>query len=84
MPAVPEDTDAAVFDILVGRWRAMTVTEKMALVDQICIDVERLAIAGIVAGSPDASEVEIRYQLAQRRFGHELADAAYGDRLAAG
>ena len=62
---------------MVDRWRALSIAERVALVDQVNADVERLAVAGILAGRPDLSDVEIRYELACRRFGVALADEAY-------
>lgn len=55
----------------------MTVAERVALVEQINADVELLAVAGILAERPGLSEVEVRHELARRRFGAALADEAY-------
>lgn len=77
--AVPSDTDPAVFEMLVVQWRSMTIAERVGLVDQLCADVERLAMAGIAMQRPTASVSEIRQELARRRYGSELADAAYRD-----
>lgn len=63
---------------MVDRWRTMTIPERVALVDQMTADVELLAVAGIRSGRPELSEVEIRHELARRRFGAPLADRAYG------
>ena len=75
--SVPFDTDPAVFDLLVARWRTMTVDERVAQVDQISADVERLAVTGILAARPNLSDLEVRHQLARRRYGAGLADEAY-------
>jgi hypothetical protein len=75
--SVPLDTDPAVFDLLVDRWRTMTVEERVALVDQINADVELFAVTSILAQRTSLSEVEIRHELARRRFGSQLADEAY-------
>ena len=80
--AVPLDTDPEVFEMMVERWRTMTVADRCALVTQLNADVEGFARAGINAQFPDATEVEVNYQLARRRYGSELADAAYMDLLA--
>ena len=63
--------------MLVECWRAMTVAQRVELVDQINADVERLAVAGILAEAPGLSDVEVRHELARRRFGSTLADEAY-------
>ena len=75
--SIPADTEAEVFEILVARWRSMSIADRVALVDQINADVEVLAIAGIRHQKPQLSEIEIRHELARRRFGAGLADAAY-------
>ncbi len=63
--------------MLVERWRTMTLSERVELIDQLNADVERMAIAGILADDPDLTEVQVRYELARRRYGDELADAVY-------
>lgn len=55
----------------------MTVDERVAQVDQISADVERLAVTGILAARPNLSDLEVRHQLARRRYGAGLADEAY-------
>lgn len=55
----------------------MSVSERAGLTQQLCLDVERLARAGIVARYPTYSELEICHELARRRYGVTLADAAY-------
>ena len=74
---VPADTDPASFAILVECWRVMTILERAELTQRLCVDVERLARAGIVARYPSHSEIEVCYELARRRYGTALADAAY-------
>ncbi len=59
----------------------MDIAERVGMIKQLCFDVERLARAGIVAEHPDFTEIEVCHELARRRFGHELADAAYGGSL---
>jgi hypothetical protein len=76
-PAVPTDTSPEIFDLLVDGWRRLSIADRVALVDQINADVEMLARVGIRARHPDASEREICRELARRRYGNELADAAY-------
>jgi hypothetical protein len=75
--SVPADTGAEAFELLVARWRTMTVAERVMLVEQINADVELLAVAGIRADRPELTEVELRHELARRRFGVRLADEAY-------
>lgn len=74
---VPADTDPAVFALVVERWRSMTVAERALLADQLSGEVESIAIAAIRAERPDATDVEVRYELVRRRYGQALADEAY-------
>ena len=67
--------------MLTARWSAMSIGERAELVQQLCLDVERLARAGINARHPTYSEVEICHELARRRYGPVLADAAYAGLL---
>jgi hypothetical protein len=62
---------------MVDRWRTMTIAERVALVDQINADVELLAVTGIQSVRPDLSEIEVRHELARRRFGAVIADPAF-------
>jgi hypothetical protein len=82
--AVPADTDPTVFALVVERWRAMSIGERAELTHRLCVDVEHLARAGIVARYPAYSEIEICHELARRRYGCVLADAAYADLLRGG
>lgn len=56
--------------------------ERVGLIERLNADVELIAIAGIRSEQPNASEVEVRYQLARRRYGSEVADEAYHQLLA--
>jgi hypothetical protein len=75
--SIPADTDADPFRVLVACWRTMSIADRVELVDQIAADVELLAVAGILARDPGLSDIEVRYELARRRFGATLADEAY-------
>lgn len=80
--AIPADTDPGSFDVLVACWRAMSIAERVALVDQMHADVELLAVAGIRATRPDLAGNELLRELARRRFGAAVADEAYRHLLA--
>jgi hypothetical protein len=82
--AVPADTYPSALAILTTRWKAMSIGERAELIQQLCVDVEQLARAGIHARHPDYSETEICHELARRRFGAALADAAYAGLLPPG
>jgi hypothetical protein len=59
----------------------MTIRERAELTQQLCIDVERLARADICARHPTFIPIEISHELARRRYGAALADAAYAGLL---
>jgi hypothetical protein len=75
--SLPADTDPEVFAMLATRWRLMNVGERAQLVEQMCVDVESLARADISVRHPEFSERDICQELARRRYGSQLADAAY-------
>jgi len=75
--SVPADTDPRAFAILIERWRSMDLTERVGLIEQLCFDVERLARADIIVRHPTFTETEVCHELARRRYGDVLADAAY-------
>lgn len=55
----------------------MSVAERVALIDQMHLDLELLAPAGITATQPDLAGNALRRELASRRFGAAIADEAY-------
>jgi len=68
--------------MLVERWREMSSVERAELADQLSVDVGRMAVAGILMTHPEFTDVQVRHELARRRYGSALADAAYADLLA--
>jgi hypothetical protein len=74
---VPDDTDPEVFRRQVAAWRAMSPGERLLLADRMSVDIAEIAIAGIRCAMPGASPREVRHELARRRYGRRLADAAY-------
>ena len=82
LASIPADTSPEAFAVLVERWRSMSIAERVTLIEQLNADVELIAIAGIRMDRPDISEVELRYELARRRFGSKLADEAFHPLLA--
>jgi len=69
--------------MMVARWRSMSIGARIALIEQLSVDVERFAVLGIRAQCPSASAIEVSYELARRRYGSDLADEAYRDLLVA-
>lgn len=74
------DTGAEVMEMLVGRWRSMTPAERFGLARQLCLDAERLAVAGIRSRDPGISSEDLSHELTRRRYGCPLADAARAGR----
>lgn len=72
------DTTPEATDALVDAWRAMSPVERALIADQLSVDVTALAKAGIRAQNPGISDVDLLHELARRRYGSALADAAYG------
>lgn len=75
--SIPRDTAPEIFGLQVARWAKMTMAERVELIEQLNADVELLAVAGILAERPGLSDVEVRHELARRRFGAPLADEAF-------
>lgn len=72
-PSIPVDTEDDVTERQIEIWRSMTPTQRADLARRLSIDVARMAVAGIRAQHPDATEDEVRYELARRRYGEEIA-----------
>ncbi len=79
--AIPDDTSQNAYVTSMARWQAMTVYQRALLTTQICLDVEKMARAGIRVQHPDYTEIEVCHELARRRYGTTLADAAYAGLL---
>jgi hypothetical protein len=76
--AFATDTDAMAHRLMVAKWRAMTMAERVATIDALQHDCNALAVAGIREAEPEASPDRTRYLLAVRRYGRRLADEVYG------
>ena len=63
------DTSTEVMYRQFAIWRAMSPGERIMLADQLSDDVTQLAIAGIYAHSPNATEAEVHEELIRRRYG---------------
>lgn len=59
-------------------WRSMSETDKLLAFRDLCASVDTLARIGILLDHPTAAETDVLRHLASRRFGSELAEAAYG------
>jgi hypothetical protein len=76
---VSNDTDPHVAELLVARWRSMTLAERVDVIERLCADAELLARIGITEAHPEYTEIEIVRELARRRYGDEVAGTAYAD-----
>ena len=81
---LPADTDGASYAVLVASWRGLSLRERAELTQQLCLDVERLARADISARYPTLTAIEVSHELARRRYGRVVADAAYAGLLPGG
>lgn len=75
------DTAPAVAAEVARRVASMTVAARAELTEQLCRDVELVAQTGIRAQHPEFDDVQVRHELVRRRFGTELADAAFAGLL---
>ncbi|MEZ5177317.1 MAG: hypothetical protein R2746_03275 [Acidimicrobiales bacterium] len=73
------DTSPDVADLMLARWRTMSPAERATVADHLSIDVATLAEAGTLAQRPTLTGVALRHELARRRYGAALADAAFSD-----
>lgn len=73
-----DDTTDEIRALVVQRLRAMSTAERFQRCVEMTAAVEQLTIAGIRAAHPDIDDVDIPRELARRRYGDALADAAYG------
>lgn len=59
-------------------WRSRSETEKLLAFRDLCASVDSLARVSILRDHPAATENDVLRHLATRRFGSELAEAAFG------
>jgi hypothetical protein len=74
----PLDTSLSAWNAMRNRLAALQPGEEAQLANEMSIDCERLARAGIAMAEPSASQERIRYLLTARRYGTEFADTALG------
>ncbi|WP_419551391.1 hypothetical protein [Candidatus Poriferisodalis sp.] len=76
--ARPEDTSPEIWHRLTNTWESMTPAQRVALAAAMSAAIETSTRAGIRIDEPDADETRVRFLVAQRRYGTEVADAAFG------
>jgi hypothetical protein len=73
------DTAPEIEEAQIQQWRAMSPSEKAALIAGLCRAADALALAGIRHRYPGASPRECFLRLAILRLGRDLAYRAYPD-----
>ena len=71
------DTHPDAWALQTERLRAMTIDERVELIEAMHSDLEALAITGIRMHYPGLDGRDLRRELARRRYGDALADATY-------
>ncbi len=79
MSGLYSDTDPEVEALQIELWRQASPTHKMNMLAQLNVSARRLALAGLRARYPQASEAELRRRLAALLLGEDLAREVYGD-----
>jgi hypothetical protein len=74
---VPSGTSREAQDLFIDRLAEMAPGERAVLANQLSADVVTLALAGIRAANPGMSDRDACRELARRRNGAALADAAF-------
>lgn len=79
MIALYSDTHPKMEALQIQLWRQASPTRKMNMLAQLNSSVRILALAGLRAQYPRASESELRRKLAGLLLGEELARKVYGE-----
>lgn len=79
MAALFSDTHPKIEALQIQLWRRASPTRKMNMLAQLNASARMLALAGLRAQYPQASEAELRRRLAGLLLGEELARKVYGD-----
>lgn len=79
MTALYPDTHPKMEALQVELWRQASPTRKMQMLAQLNAFARLLALTGLRAQHPQATEAELRRRLAGLLLGEELARKVYGD-----
>jgi hypothetical protein len=79
MSALFPDTHPKMEALQIELWRQASPTRKMNMLAQLNAAARLLALTGLRAQFPQASEAELRRRLADLLLGEELARKAYGN-----
>lgn len=78
MTPLSTDTHPDMEALQIELWRQATPTRKMMMLAQLNASARLLALTGLRARFPQASESELRFQLAILLLGEPLAQKVYG------
>ena len=78
MSALYSDTHPKMEALQIELWRQASPTRKMNMLAQLNSAARLLAITGLRAQFPQASEAELRFKLASLLLGDETAQKVYG------
>ena len=78
MTALFPDTTPEVELVLIGLLRDASVARRLEMLDQMNRAAHELALMGLRARRPDATDAQLRRHLADLLLGPELAAQAYG------
>ena len=79
MSALSSDTHPKMEALQIELWRQASPTRKMQMVAQLNTSARLLAMMGLRARFPNASEAQLRLKLAGLLLGNELARKVYGE-----
>ena len=79
MTALYPDTHPKMEALQIQLWRQASPTRKMNMLAQLNASARLLALTGLRAQYPQASEAQLRRRLASLLLGEDLARKVYGD-----
>ncbi len=79
MTALYTDTHPKMEALQIELWRQASPTKKMHMLAQLNASARTLAMMGLRAQYPQATEAELRRKLADLLLGEELARKVYGE-----
>jgi hypothetical protein len=79
MTALYTDTHPKMEALQIQLWRQASPTQKMNMLAQLNASARRLALTGLRARYPQATETELRRKLADLLLGEEAAGKLFGE-----
>jgi len=81
MTALYSDTHPKMEALQIQLWRQASSTKKMNMLAQLNASVRMLALKGLRAQYPQATEAELHRKLADLLLGEELAQKVFGETI---